>query len=170
MENIPVLYVLFVLIGCLLALIAIWSRRTLVVRLGAVLGLVALVSVNYGALVNLLGRPQPVEGIITDTVEDDAIVLAASIEEGQAIYLWLRHPQRRQPRYYILDWDQDAAIALKKAMDQSARNNTTVMMNPHYESSLETDKEPLFYILPPERLPLKPPPEVFEYRNPNNAI
>lgn len=170
MENIPVLYLLFVLLGCLLAMIAIWARRSLYIRAGAVMALVALVGLNYAALINLLGRPQPMQSIITDTVDDDAVVLAASIEEGQAIYLWLRHPQQREPRFYILQWDQDAAIALKRAMDQSLRNNSTVMMNPHYESSLEQDKEPLFYILPPERLPLKPPAEIYEYRNPNSAI
>jgi len=169
-ESIPVLYLLFVLLGCLLATITIWSRRTLHVRVAAVAALIVLVMLNYSALINLLGRPQPAEGVITDTIDDDAIVLAASIEEGQAIYLWLRHPQRREPRYYILDWDQDAAIALKKAMDRSLRNKSTVMMNPHYEQSLEGDKEPLFYILPPERLPLKPPPDIYEYRNPNSAI
>ena len=102
--------------------------------------------------------------------EDDSVVLAASIDEGVAIYLWLRHPRLLQPRYYRMDWDQDAAIALKKAMDQSLRNSSTVMMNPNYEQSLETDKEPLFYALPQERLPLKPPPNIYEYRNPNNPI
>jgi hypothetical protein len=103
-------------------------------------------------------------------MEGDSIVLAASIDEGLAIYLWLRHPDIRQPRYYRLPWDQDAAIALKRAMDQSLKNKSTVMMNPNYESTLETNKEPLFYTLPQGRLPLKPPPDIFEYRNPQNPI
>ena len=170
MENLPQLYLLFVLLGCVLAVIAVWSRRRLLVRVAAVVALLLLVALNYSALVDLLGRPQPVGGLVSDGVEDESIVLAASIEEGQAIYLWLRQPQQREPRYYKLEWDQEAAIALKKAMDRSNRDNSSVMMNPNYETSLEGDKEPLFYALPPERLPLKPPPEIFEYRNPNNAI
>ena len=170
MENIPKLYLLFVLVGCILAVIAVWSRKRLAVRVGAVAALLALVVMNYSALVNLLGRPQPVEHDSLESFEGEAIVLATSIDEGLAIYLWLRHPNIRQPRYYRLPWDQEAAIALKKALDQSMRNNSTVMMNPNYEGSLETKKEPLFYVLPQERLPLKPPPEIFEYRNPNNPI
>ena len=42
--------------------------------------------------------------------------------------------------------------------------------DPDYETSLETKKEPLFYTLPQQRLPLKPPPEIFEYRNPENPV
>jgi len=169
-KNIPLLYLLFVLLGCLLATIAIWSRRRLVVRIAAVLGLVALVTLNYGALVNLLGRPQPIESFAGAPIVSDAVVIAASVEEGAAIYLWLRHANESQPHYYRMDWSQEAAVALKKAMDRSLRENSTVMMNHNYESSLETGKEPLFYALPHERLPLKPPPEIFQYRNPHNTI
>ena len=170
MENIPLLFVTFVLIGCVLASIAIWSRKKLFVRISAVIALALLMALNYGALRDLLGLPKPVPQNKISDFEKDAVVLAASIDEGLAIYLWLRHPDQRQPRYYRMEWDQDAAIALKKAMDQSTRNNSTVMMNPNYESSLETNKEPLFYALPQERLPLKPPPEIYEYRNPTNTI
>ena len=170
MENIPALYLAFVLLAALLAIVTVWSRRRLLPKLFAVAALIAMVSLNYTALVNLLGRPQPMESIASASIEDDAVVLAASIDEGNAIYLWLRAEQERQPRYYRLDWDMETAIALKKAMDQSTRENRLLMMNPDYESSLEGKKEPLFYALPPERLPLKPPPELFEYRNPNNAI
>ena len=170
MENIPTLYLAFVLLGCFLAIVAIWSRRRLAVRAGAVVALLVLVGINYFALVDLLGLPKPMKHSSMEDLEGDSVVLAASIDEGLAIYLWLRHPDIRQPRYYRLPWDQDAAIALKKAMDQSMRNNSTVMMNPNYESSLETNKEPLFYILPQDRLPLKPSPEVYEYRNPQNPI
>ena len=170
METIPALYLVFTLLGCLLASIAIWSRRKLAVRVGAVIALLVLVGINYSALVDLLGLPKPIKHSTMDNMEGDSTVLAASIDEGLAIYLWLRHPDIRQPRYYRLPWDQDAAIALKRAMDQSLKNQSTVMMNPNYESTLETNKEPLFYTLPQGRLPLKPPPNIFEYRNPQNPI
>ena len=171
MENLPKLYVLFALLGCILAVVAAWSRRRLLVRVGAVAGLLMMMALSYTALVDLLGRPKPMAHDSLVSIEGDSIVLAASIDEGLAIYLWLRHPGIRQPRYYQLPWEQEAAISLKKALTQSMRNNSTVMMNnPAFEDSLETDKEPLFYVLPPERLPLKPPPEVFEYRNPTSPI
>ncbi len=170
MENIPPLYLLFVLVGCALAIIAVWSRRRLLVRVLAVLALIALVVLNYSALVNLLGRPQPIDSIVAISAEEDSVVLAASIEEGSAIYLWLRHSDQHQPRYYTMAWDQQTAIDLKKAMDQSIRENSSVMMRPDYESSLELSEEPLFYALPHDRLPLKPPADIYEYRNPKSPI
>lgn len=170
MENIPILYLLYILLACGLALLTVWSRRKLPIRLISIVLLILLVVLSYSALINLLGRPQGITDSEIRSMEQDSTVLAASIDEGLAIYLWLRHSELREPRYYKMDWDQDAAVALKKAMDQSLRNNSTVMMRPNYESSLETNREPLFYALPQDRLPLKPPPEVFEYRNPKNPI
>ena len=129
-----------------------------------------LVALNFTALVNLLGRPQPLDLASEGAFgENDSIVIAATIDEGVAIYLWLRHPNQLQPRYYKMDWDEEAAIELKKALDQSLRENKSVMMHPNFESSLETKREPLFYALPHERLPLKPPPDIYEYRNPNTT-
>ena len=46
MSNIPYLYTLFVLTGCALALVAVWSRRHLWVRVGAALMLVALINLS----------------------------------------------------------------------------------------------------------------------------
>ena len=170
MENIPDLFLLFVLVGCLLAFVAVWSRRNVTMRVFSVFSLIVFAGLNYKALINLLGHPQPLQYSELSDLENDATVLAASIDEGLGIYLWLRLPQIREPRYYRMDWNQEAAIALKKAMDQSMRNNSTVMMSPDYEQSLETNREPLFYALPQDRLPLKPPQEIFEYRNPRNPI
>ena len=169
MENIPVLYLVYVLLGGLLAVIAIWSRRTLAIKIAAIGLFAALVGLNYGALINLLGRPQPVDSFSSTKLEEDAIVIAASIAEGQAIYLWLRHPQQHQSRYYSMEWDEQDATALKKAMDRSSREGSEIMMKPHFEQSLESNKEPLFYTLPRERLPLKPPQDVYEYRRPGNS-
>ena len=170
MSSIPIYYLLFVFLGCVLTIIAIWARRRLWIRLTALAILIALVGLNFSALTDLLGRPLPVQYAEHDVFEEDSVVLAASIDEGIAIYLWLRHAHQRQPYYYQMEWDQEAAVALKRAMDRSSRDNSSVMMRPEYESSLEGDKEPLFYALPPERLPLKPPPNVYEYRNPDNAV
>jgi hypothetical protein len=170
MPDIPLFYLLFVLLGCLLAILTVWSRKQLRIRIAAVLLLIGLVALNYNALTSLLGYPQPLDNLAMDSSEGDSVVLAASIDEGVAIYLWLRHPNERAPRYYKMEWDQQKAIELKRAMEQSTRDNSALMMKPDYEKSLEINKPKLFYALPHERLPLKPQPDLFEYKNPNIAI
>lgn len=170
MENIPILYLVQVLLAGLLAVIAIWARRKIAPRVVAVLVLFSLVMVGYYSLINLLGRPQPYEHAFFKDVQEDAAVIAASIDEGEAIYLWLRIPGLRQPRYYRMAWDQQTATALKTAIDRSLRNNTSVQLNLQYEPSIEIRQMPQFYNLPIPSLPVKPAPEIFEYRNPDSPI
>jgi hypothetical protein len=170
MPDIPLFYLLFVLIGCAMAILTIWSRRNLLIRVSAVVLLVGLVSLNYSALTGLLGYPEPLDSLESGSSDGDSIVLAASIDEGVAIYLWLRHPDERAPHYYKMAWDKEAAQTLKLAMDQSYRENSSVMMQQGFEKSLEKNRKKLFYALPHERLPLKPQPDLFEYKNPNIAI
>ncbi|MYB34708.1 MAG: hypothetical protein F4X92_06220 [Gammaproteobacteria bacterium] len=170
MENVPILYLLQTFLAGLLVVIAIWSRRKIGLRIAAVIVLSALVLVGYFSLVNLLGRPQPLEYASFKNSGDDATVIAASIDEGNAIYLWLRIPGTNQPHYYRMDWDHEAATSLKRAIDQSLRNNTSIQFDLEYEPSLENRQMPQFYNLPQPSLPMKPPPEVFEYRNPDSPI
>ncbi len=170
MENIPILYLLHICLAGLLVAIAIWARRSIGPRVASIALLFAFVLVGYVSLVSLLGRPQPIEYASFEDSEEHATVIAASIEEGNAIYLWLRVPGTSQPRYYRMDWDHEVATSLKRAIDQSLRNNTSIQLELEYESSLETRQMPQFYNLPQPRLPVKPPPEVFEYRNPDSPI
>ena len=60
--------------------------------------------------------------------------------------------------------------SLQAFMAESLQEGSNVMMKPQFEQSLEEEKEPLFYALPQERLPLKPPSDYFEYRNPGIQI
>lgn len=170
MENVPILYLLQTLLAGLLVVIAIWSRRKVGPRVAAVLVLFSLVAMGYFSLLNLLGRPQPIEYSALDNSYGKATVIAASIDEGHAIYLWLRHPGATQPRYYRMEWDHEAATALKRAIDLSYRDNSSIEIDLQYEPSIETRQMPQFYNLPPPSLPQKPPPEVYEYRNPDNPI
>ena len=170
MENLPILYLLHISLTGLLVVIAIWSRRAIGPRIASVVVLFALVLIGYFYLLNLLGRPQPIEHASFEGSEQDATVLATSIDEGKAIYLWLRIPGINQPRYYRMNWDHEVATSLKRAIDQSLRDNTSIQLNLEYETSLENRQMPKFYNLPQPRLPMKPPPEVFEYRNPDSPI
>ncbi len=69
-----------------------------------------------------------------------------------------------------MDWDNDAAMTLKLAMVQSYRDNSSAMMVPNCDGSLEKNPEKLFCALPQERLSLKPQPDLYEYKNPHIAI
>ena len=165
-NSLPYLFIAFAALCSLLAMITVWSRRSLWVRGGAVVALMSVLALEYFALVDLLSRPKPTELELAGERIEKATVLAASIEEGSAIYLWLRLPGVSEPRYYTMPWEQKSAIELQRAIRESRKSGQHVIIDLPFEPSLEIREAPRFYSLPQPRLPLKPRPDVKEYRHP----
>ena len=121
---------------------------------------------EYFALTDLLNRPKPVALELAGEQNDKTTVLAASIEEGSAIYLWLRLPDIQQRRYYVMPWEQKSAVELQRAIWQSRKTRQHVMIDLPFDPSIEIREAPRFYSLPQPCLPLKPRTNVQEYRHP----
>ena len=88
MVELPVLYGIFVSVAAALAIVAVWSRRRLVVRAGAVGILVLIAAISYAAFSDLLSRPKPAMLEFGYDDVEQATVLAAALREGSGIYLW----------------------------------------------------------------------------------
>ena len=170
MEYIPYYFTAFVLLSCALAMIAVWARRRLWVRAGALVMVAAFLSLEYMALVDLLSRPKPVAMESRSLDATEATVIAASMDEGNAIYLWLRFEETRQPRYYALPWAYESAVELQKAIKEANITGAEVQMILDFESSLEKRATPRFFTTPPVELPMKPMPDAFEYRHPSLSV
>lgn len=167
MQEIPLWYLGFVLLSTLLAIAAVWARRSIAARIGAVMLLAVMLTLQFVALTDLLSRPKPAElETATNTIEE-AKVLAASIREGVAIYVWLRIEDTPEPRYYALPWRQKSAVELQRAMRESRRHGGEIVLKMPFASSMELREPPTFYALPPPALPRKPAPNPFEYRHPS---
>ena len=167
MTEISILFVTLVLIGCLLGIIAIWSRRKLWVRVFATLIFLAFSGTGLFALVDLLSRPKPTYLEIINKDIDEALVLAVNVEEGIAIYVWLKFPNFNEPRAYAYPWNLEMASELKKAIKQANDDRTQLRMRQPFDPSNEIRKAPRFYSLPPERLPLKPESDPLKYQHPS---
>lgn len=144
-----------------LAWIAVWAPRRPAVKLAA-LGLTGLLMpLGYLALTDLSGRPKPVrdEWLAARTAE--AEVLAFALQEGEAIYLWLRLPAIAEPRAYRLPWSLPLARQLRDGQEAAQRAGTGLAMRLPFEPSLD-DREPRVYPLPQPAAPPKelPPPPV----------
>ena len=149
------LYAAMVVIATALTWIAVRSAGRLSKRLGAMALVIALMAVGYVGLVELLGRPKPIElewGL--DDI-DEAEVLAAQLYEGQAIYLWLRRDGVAEPLSYRLPWSLDQAKRLQEARQRAEASGTTTRMRRPFASRSEDD-EPLFYAAPRVAPPPKP--------------
>ena len=82
----------------------------------------------------------------------------------------MRLPDQFEPRYYALPWSRQSAIELQKAIREADRTNGEVVIRLPFESSYEGRELPRFYALPHARLPLKPTPDVQEYRHPSLSV
>lgn len=166
MSTLTPLFVAAALTAALLASLALWAPRRLLLRLTALVLAVSFLPLAYGAMAGLLSRPKPVALEWWRAATADATVLAAQIREGDGIYLWLQIEGMAEPRAYVLPWDRELAEELQEAMRSAERDRAGLAMRLPFEPSLD-DREPRFYALPQPAMPDKdrtaPPPLHFQH-------
>lgn len=110
---------------------------------------------------DMLGRPKSTRLELLRAGETEAKVLGSYILEGSGVYLWLQLPGVKEPRYYMLPWDENTARALQKAIDDNTEHHGGgIVMRLPFERSWDK-REPVFHPLPQPKLPDKggaPPP------------
>jgi hypothetical protein len=148
------LFGVLVLAATTLASLAIWAPRRLRIKVAALAVALVMVVSTYGGLVELLGRPKPVELEWTQPLASGARVLAWQAVERDAIYLWLLLDGQREPRAYVQPWSLAAAKALHQAMAEAETQGTQVRMRPASNSEVEP-AQPQFYAEPRPALPPK---------------
>ena len=112
-----------------------------------------LIVVVYGGSLELLGRAKPLRLELRQQA-NKAKVIAATMREGMAIYVWLEFPGSGEPRAYALPWNMQMAQQLQDAIQESQANGTDVNMSKPFEAGLD-DREPKFYATPQQPLPEK---------------
>jgi hypothetical protein len=114
---------------------------------------------------DMLGRPKSTRLEVLRPGETEAAVLGSYLVEGQGIYLWLRLKDVREPRYYVLPWDEKMAGDLQKAIDENEKTHGAgVAMRQPFERSWDK-RDPMFYPEPQPMLPEKhgaPPPMTYQ--------
>jgi hypothetical protein len=165
MMQLTQIFVTATLLAGMLALISIWSRRRLLVKLGALGTALLLIPVTYAAFATLLSRPKPVDLEWGFATAAEATVLGSRAAEEQGIYLWLQLPESQEPRAYVMPWDRKTAEQLQQALREAEQNQSGVKMRLPFEPGLD-DREPKFYAMPQPAMPPKdltdPPPQYYQ--------
>ena len=172
MDVLPYLFSIVVLLIAALATIGIWSRRRMWLKAAAVVITMLFLPAAYAAFVGLLSKPKPVEFEWIQREMEEAIVLGATIREGDAIYLWLQMSGIMGPRSYVLPWNTELAEDLQAALREAEENGAGLRMRVPFEPTWD-DREPKFYALPQPALPPKdniPETARQEYRHPGLQI
>ena len=156
MDHIMYLFTAVVLIAAALAGITIRAPRALWIKVSALVLAALLMVTAYASLADLLGRPKSVGMEWAKSALPEATVLAASMREGEAIYLWLRFDGTSEPRAYVLPWKMATAKRLHEAMGKAEAEGTAVRMARPFQSNRDPNT-PLFYADPQPALPPKTP-------------
>ena len=158
MESLGIFFVIFLVIGTILANIGIWAPRKIWVRIGAVAVVALFIPVTYASVSDLLSRPKPtsIEWLHRNATE--ATVLSARIVEGKHIYLWLQIGGEEEPRAYVLPYNKKSARQLHEAQNKAKRKGTkTRMMRPFAKRRDSTKQQ--FYAAPQPPRPAKSGPQ-----------
>jgi len=165
------LYLLFAcatVLVALLAAIAIRAPRATPLRVAALAITTAFLPIAYLGLTEILARPKPMTHEWFNASAKQATVLGVSLDEGKAIYLWLRIDNSLEPRYYRLPWQQRNAEKLQKAVEEAAEEDVGVrIQNPFSRRSWTNQGEINVELVRPPVPPLKhppPPPRIFNPR------
>ena len=113
------LFAVLLAIVALLASIAIRAPRPLAIRTLAVVATAVFIPTAYVALNELLGKPKPVARAWFEPQASAATLLGVSLEDGKAIYLWLRLEGVKEPRAYVLPWKLELAQRLQDVIEEA---------------------------------------------------
>lgn len=157
----------------LLAAIAIGAPRATPLRVAAVAVTAAFLPLAYLGLSENLARPKPASHEWIKARAEQATVLGVSLEEGKAIYLWLRLDDSLEPRYYRMPWQVRNAQKLQSAVEQAIDEDGIVrLFNPFSRDSWTNQGEINLQIVRPPVPPLKHPPprpRIFNPREPTQS-
>ena len=171
MNALIYVFVATIAVAAVLATLAIWAPRAPKTRFAALLAALLFIPLGYVQLVEMLARPKPINFEWFRRDVEQAQILGASLDEGRAIYLWLRVDKDIEPRYYVLPWKQNVAEKLEDLIDNAVRNNTTIILKEPFIRKFMKDMGDLNANivpppLPPQKMPT-PPPQIFNPRQEN---
>jgi hypothetical protein len=157
-------------IAAALASIAIWAPRPTRVRVLALVITTLFIPVIYIEMIEMLSKPKPMSFEWFERNTDKAVLLGTSLDEGNAIYVWLRLDGSFVPRSYRIPWNLKLAEKLEDAVDDAVRENSTIILKkPFYRKSLDEWGDLNVDIMPPPLPPQKrfpqAPPRIFNPRS-----
>lgn len=153
------LFAALLALAALLAGIAIRAPRPVALRALAVLATAAFIPTAYVALNELLGKPKPVARAWFEPQAGTATLLGVSLEDGAAIYLWLRVEGVSEPRAYVLPWKLELAQRLQDLVEEAIATDGVIRLHdPFAHRSLQDPTQLNLHIVVPNAPPQKPPP------------
>lgn len=154
MADLTLYFVAAAGLGALLAAAVLTAPRVLPLKIGALAVLALLMPTVYLGLNAMLSRPKPVSIEWLAAPDEDAKVVAAYMDEDEAIYLWLKLAGEGEPRAYRMPWHEQRARELHEAQQAAEQAGTEVVMRKPFARD-DRESPPMFHPEPQEAPPPK---------------
>tara|TARA_B100000686_G_scaffold333333_1_gene399147 strand:- start:50 stop:598 length:549 start_codon:yes stop_codon:yes gene_type:complete len=169
--------ILTILIAAIIS-ITIWSRKSVIYKIFALLIGFCCFIVSYGSMIEILSRPKPKNLELLNKYANELTLLHVNWVEGEAIYLLVQLDDLKEPRLYRFPWNAAQAQEYDEMLEKGRENGEEVKIaNPFYPTNSE-ERKTLVYTAPARPLPPKEAPEpgitsydpevedkLFEYRD-----
>ena len=141
-----------------LAMLAIYAPRPTRVRVISSCVVVLFLPTVYFQFTELLSKPKPIAFEWYERERAKVEVLAVSLHEGEAIYLWLQFPDSGEPRAFVAPWNVKVAEKFEKVLEEAVKQDGKVeMRDPFSKRSLQDWGDLSVEIIPPPIPPMKLP-------------
>lgn len=158
MDILTYLFLAIVVLAAVLASFAAWAPRRAWVRFSALAVTLLIVPIAFLHVTELLSRPKPAKYEWLRRHVNKVTVLSVSLDEGKAIYLWLRLEGDIRPRYYSLPWHNKLAEKIEEALEESVSQRGELILRDFFSQRTFEELGKLNVdIVPPPTPPQKPP-------------
>lgn len=148
------------LILLLLSFYALTTATSVFNRIIITTLLIAGMGISFVSFNTLLSLPKTTSMEWVYRNIEEAEIIYGDIQRGEALYLWIRIPDVEEPRYYVMDWDEELAKKLQEALtgkENSKRKGRIIIKHPfNQDFSLEDRKSEIKFVPIPKQLPDKP--------------
>lgn len=145
-------------VAAILCNIGVWAPRKMWLKVAGLAAAALFMPLTYGALTDLLSRPKPVSLEWAHRNVTEASLIGSTLQEGKAIYLWIKMPEADEPRSYQLPWSREMAQQLQEAKREARKNRNGVQVRMPFDESQDR-RDKMFYAAPQQALPPKPAPQ-----------
>lgn len=113
-----------------------------------------MIFLAYVTMLEMPGAGKPIEWEFRELPRQE--IVAHVLDEGRAIYLWLRTPGENKPKYYVRPWNDEEAEQLMTAGNRKEEMlEYGTYVNLYFYQGGNFDKDPVFYAAPPPPDPPK---------------
>lgn len=162
-----ILVIAIIIVFCTICFIAARQYSGRVVRLSLIVFTFIGIVIAYTSIIDSLSKPKRTTLELIYSGTDEAFLISSVMLENKGIFLWLQIPEVEEPRYYVMEWNEELAKELREAMKLAKEQGSAGVLVRRPFKMWGEEEDDIFHPIPQDNLPPKMGNQVPEvYRSP----